>query len=284
MNNAIEVTGLCKQYPDFSLQNVSFTVPAGSIVGMIGENGAGKTTTLRAILGALHPDAGEIRLLGQSPMDLNAKAQIGVVFSDAFFSELLSAHQLTGILASIQPSFDKDYWNTLLDRFSIPRKKQLKDLSLGMRAKVRLAAALSHHPKLLILDEATSGLDPVMRGEVLDMLWEFIQQEDHSVLMSTHITSDLEKIADSIIFIHNGQCLFQRDSDQLLQDFGILRANEQEISRLPDSLIEARREGTFGREVLVNDRQQAAALLPGAVLDKASIEDIMRLLAGRDVK
>lgn len=283
MNNAIEVTGLCKRYSDFALQDVSFVVPCGSIVGMIGENGAGKTTTLRALFGAMHPDAGTVRLLEHSPADTTVKAQIGAVFSDAFYSELFTAHQLSKILSSIQPGFDKDYWNSLLERFSIPQKKQLKDLSLGMRAKVRLAAAMSHHPKLLILDEATSGLDPVMRGEVLDMLWDFIQQEDHSVLMSTHITSDLEKIADSIVFIHGGKCLFQKNSDEL-QDFGLLRASQQELERLPDSLIEGRREGAFGCEVLVNDRQKAAQLLPGAALDKAALEDIMRLLAGREAK
>lgn len=283
MNNAIEVTGLCKRYSDFALQDVSFVVPCGSIVGMIGENGAGKTTTLRALFGAMHPDAGTVRLLEHSPADTAVKAQIGAVFSDAFYSELFTAHQLSKILSSIQPGFDKDYWNSLLERFSIPQKKQLKDLSLGMRAKVRLAAAMSHHPKLLILDEATSGLDPVMRGEVLDMLWDFIQQEDHSVLMSTHITSDLEKIADSIVFIHGGKCLFQKNSDEL-QDFGLLRASQQELERLPESLIEGHREGAFGCEVLVNDRQKAAQLLPGAALDKATLEDIMRLLAGREAK
>jgi len=200
-----------------------------------------------------------------------------------FILELLSAHQLSRILPSIQPGFDKDYWNSLLDRFSIPLKKQLKDLSLGMRAKVRLAAAMSHHPKLLILDEATSGLDPVMRSEVLDMLWDFIQQEDRSVLMSTHITSDLEKIADSIVFIHSGKCLFQKRNDEL-QNFGILRTSRQELKRLPACLIEGFREGAFGCEALVNNRQLTEQLLPHAALDKAALEDIMRLLSRRDAK
>ena len=235
MQNAIEVSGLFKHYPDFDLKNVSFTVPAGSIVGLIGENGAGKTTTLRAILGALKPDSGEIRLLDKTPDDVSVKSQIGVVFSDAFYCELFSANQIRKSLSAIQPGFDRSYWDSLLDRFAIPANKPVKDLSLGMRAKLRLAAAISHHPKLLILDEATSGLDPIMQGEVLDLLWDFIQQEDHSVLMSTHITSDLEKIADSIVFIHKGELLFQKDSTDLLDRCGLLRTSQEQLDICPEN-------------------------------------------------
>lgn len=284
MQNAIEVTGLCKHYPDFSLENVSFTVPSGSIVGLIGENGAGKTTILRAILGAFQPDGGSVRLLGHAPSDSAVKQQIGVVFSDSFFPEILTAHQLGRILASIQPGFDAACWQELLSRFSLPEKKQIKDLSLGMRSKLRLAAALCHHPSLLILDEATSGLDPIMRGEVLDMLWEFIQDEGHSVLLSTHITSDLEKIADSIVFLHKGQLLFQKDAPELWESYGVLRTGQDKLDSLPAELIAARRTSAMSAEALVNDRQKAAALLSDAVLDKASLEDIMCFLAGRDAE
>lgn len=281
MQNAIEVSGLCKHYPDFALQDVSFTVPCGSIVGLIGENGAGKTTTLRSLLGALRPDSGSIRLLGQSPTDSAVKAQVGAVFSDAFFYELLNAAQIKNCLASIQPNFDSAYWDRLLEQFKIPPKKSIKDLSLGMRAKLRIAAAISHHPQLLILDEATSGLDPIMRGVVLDMLWDFIQDETHSVLMSTHITSDLDKIADSVIFLHEGRLLFQKDITQL-ERYGILRADPETLSRLPNDLVEARRNRALCHEVLVNDRCRAQQLLPNTVLDHAALEDIMQFLAGRD--
>lgn len=284
MQNAIEVTGLCKKYPDFSLENVSFTVPCGSIVGLIGENGAGKTTTLRAILGALRPDSGTVSLLGHPPADANVKRQIGVVFSDAFFPEILTARQIGRSLAGIQPDFDKAYWQELLDRFSLPEGKQLKDLSLGMRSKLRLATALCHHPRLLILDEATSGLDPVMRSEVLDILWDFIQDEGHSVLLSTHITSDLEKIADSIVFVHNGRVLFQKDAPELLENYGVVRTSSLSLNSLPAEMLAARRTGPMGAEALVNDRHKAAALLPNAALDKATLEDIMCFLAGRNAE
>lgn len=284
MQNAIEVTGLCNRYPDFSLENVSFTVPSGSIVGLIGENGAGKTTTLRAILGALHPDSGTVSLLGKSPADASVKQHLGVVFSDAFFPEILTARQIGQSLAAIQPGFDRAYWQQLLERFALPEKKQLKDLSLGMRSKLRLATALCHHPSLLILDEATSGLDPVMRSEVLDILWDFIQDEGHSVLLSTHITSDLEKIADSIVLVHKGRVLFQKDAPELLENYGVLRASSLSLDRLPEALISARRTGPMGAEALVNNRHKAAALLPDAALDKATLEDIMCFLAGRNAQ
>lgn len=169
MENAIEVRGLCKRYPDFQLQDVSFTVPAGSIVGFIGENGAGKTTTMRAILGTLRPDGGEIAVLGKPAGHTKTLAQVGAVFEDAFFYEVLSPAEVGACLASIQPGFDKEYYRQLLAEFELSPAKKMKDFSRGMRMKLRLAAALAHHPKLLLLDEATSGLDPVMRAEILDL-------------------------------------------------------------------------------------------------------------------
>ena len=281
MENAIEVRGLCKQYDGFSLQDVSFTVPSGSIVGFIGENGAGKTTTLRAILGAMRIDGGAITVLGGCAADPQVRKQLGVVFEDAFFYETMTPAQVGGCLQGLQPGFDKAYYARLLPRLELPPKKIVKDMSRGMRMKLRLAAAMAHRPRLLLLDEATSGLDPVMRGEILDMLMDFIQDENHSVLLSSHITSDLEKIADSIVYIQKGRVLFQMEKDRLLEEFGIVRAAADELERLPRQLVVAARSSAFGQAALENDRAAAARCLPGAVADKASLDEIMQFYAER---
>ena len=281
MENAIEVRGLCKRYPDFQLQDVTFTVPAGSIVGFIGENGAGKTTTMRAILGTLRPDGGEIAVLGRPAGHTQTLARVGAVFEDAFFYEVLSPAEVGGCLASIQPGFDKEYYRRLLAEFELPAGKKIKDLSRGMRMKLRLAAALAHHPKLLLLDEATSGLDPVMRAEILDLLRRFIQDEEHSVLLSSHITADLEKAADYIVYIRKGRILFEKETDLLLEEYGVLRTGAQQIAALPAELVVATRANAFGQAALVKDRRAAAALLPGAVLDKPTLDDIMQFYSER---
>ena len=225
MEYAIQVHGLCKNYKDFSLQNVTLNVPTGSIVGFVGENGAGKTTTLKAILGAIRIDGGAVEVLGGSAQDKAVRAQIGIVFEDAFFYETMTPLQVGKSLAGMQPAFDRQHYAELLARFDLPDKKVIKDMSRGMRMKLRLAAALAHRPRLLLLDEATSGLDPVMRGEILDMLRDYIQDEAHSVLISSHITSDLEKIADSIVYIQRGKVLFQMDKDRLLEEYGVVRCS-----------------------------------------------------------
>ena len=281
MENAIEVRGLCKRYPDFQLQDVSFTVPAGSIVGFIGENGAGKTTTMRATLGTLRPDGGEIAVLGKPAGHTKTLAQVGAVFEDAFFYEVLSPAEVGACLASIQPGFDKEYYRQLLAEFELSPAKKMKDFSRGMRMKLRLAAALAHHPKLLLLDEATSGLDPVMRAEILDLLRRFIQDEEHSVLLSSHITADLEKAADYIVYIQKGRILFEKETDLLLEEYGVLRAGAQQIAALPAELVVAVRANAFGQAALVKDRRAAAALLPDVVLDKPTLDDIMQFYSER---
>ena len=281
MENAIEVRGLCKRYPDFQLQNVSFTVPAGSIVGFIGENGAGKTTTMRAILGALRPDSGEVTVLDRPAGHTKTLAGVGAVFEDSFFYEVLSPAEVGSCLASIQPGFDKEYYLQLLKEFELPPAKKAKDFSRGMRMKLRLAAALAHRPKLLLLDEATSGLDPVMCAEILDLMRRFIQDEEHSVLLSSHITADLEKVADYIVYIQKGRILFEKETDLLLEEYGVLRASAGQIAALPDDLVVASRSNAFGQAALVNDRRTAAALLPDAVLDKPTLDDIMQFYSER---
>ena len=284
MENAICIRGLCKHYEDFSLENLDLTVPTGSIVGFVGENGAGKTTTLKAIFGAIRTDGGSIEVLGCTDPDRLDKSQIGVVMEDSFFYETLTPRQVNSIMKSLQPGWDSAEFARLLNDYQLPEKKLIKDMSKGMRMKFRLATALAHKPKLLILDEATSGLDPVVRGEVLDYLRDYIQDESHSVLMSSHITSDLEKVADSIAYLRKGRLLFQMDRDELLEKYGVLRCSPEQLEVLDNRLKVATRETGFTCETLVNDAAAARRALPDAVIDRASIEDIMQFYTGRDAQ
>lgn len=284
MENAICIRGLCKHYEDFSLENLDLTVPTGTIVGFVGENGAGKTTTLKAIFGAIRTDGGSIEVLGCTDPDRLDKSQIGVVMEDSFFYETLTPRQVNSIMKSLQPGWDSAEFARLLHDYQLPEKKLIKDMSKGMRMKFRLATALAHKPKLLILDEATSGLDPVVRGEVLDYLRDYIQDENHSVLMSSHITSDLEKVADSIAYLHKGRLLFQMERDELLEKYGVLRCSPEQLEVLDNRLKVATRETGFTCETLVNDAAAARRALPDTVIDRASIEDIMQFYTGRDAQ
>lgn len=284
MENAICIRGLCKHYEDFSLENLNLTVPTGTIVGFVGENGAGKTTTLKAIFGAIRTDGGSIEVLGCTDPDRLDKSQIGVVMEDSFFYETLTPRQVNSIMKSLQPGWDSAEFARLLNDYQLPEKKLIKDMSKGMRMKFRLATALAHKPKLLILDEATSGLDPVVRGEVLDYLRDYIQDESHSVLMSSHITSDLEKVADSIAYLHKGRLLFQMDRDELLEKYGVLRCSPEQLEVLDSRLKVATRKTGFTCETLVSDAAAAHRALPDAVIDRASIEDIMQFYTGRDAQ
>ncbi len=284
MDAAIRVQGLCKHYKDFSLQNVDLTVPTGTIVGFVGENGAGKTTTLKAILGAIRTDGGRIQVLGCSDPARVDRSQIGVVFEDSFFYETLTPHQVDRVMKSIQPQWDSGEFARLLNSYQLPKDKLIKDMSKGMRMKFRLATALAHRPRLLILDEATSGLDPVIRGEVLDYLRDYIQDESHSVLMSSHITSDLEKVADSIAYLHQGRMVFQMDKDELLERYGVLRCSAAQLDALDSRLKVATRKTGFTCETLVSDADSVRRALPDAVVDRASIDDIMQFYTGRDAQ
>lgn len=284
MENAICIRGLCKHYEDFSLENLDLTVPTGTIVGFVGENGAGKTTTLKAIFGAIRTDGGSIEVLGCTDPDRLDKSQIGVVMEDSFFYETLTPRQVNSIMKSLQPGWDSAEFARLLHDYQLPEKKLIKDMSKGMRMKFRLATALAHKPKLLILDEATSGLDPVVRSEVLDYLRDYIQDESHSVLMSSHITSDLEKVADSIAYLHKGRLLFQMDRDELLEKYGVLRCSPEQLEVLDNRLKVATRKTGFTCETLVSDAAAARRALPDAVIDRASIEDIMQFYTGRDAQ
>lgn len=278
MKNAIEVTGLTKAYPNFSLSDVSFALPEGSILGLIGENGAGKTTTLKAILGLIQRDGGTIKLLGREVLSKNKQEiheQIGVVFDEGNFHDALKAPQISSFLGKIYRNWDSELFIHYLKQFSLPSDKPLKQYSTGMKRKLSLCAALAHHPKLLILDEATSGLDPVVRDEMLDLFLEFIQQEDHAILLSSHITSDLDKIADYITFLHEGRVIFSRSKDDLLENMGVLKCSVEQLHSLPREQIIRYRENQFGAEALIEDKAAFRRLHPEAIIDPASTEEIM---------
>lgn len=283
--NAAALCGTVKRYNDFTLGPLDLSIPAGSIMGLVGENGAGKTTLLKLLCGGIRPDAGRVELLGSTPADTAARARIGVVFEDAYFPDCLTAQSVGKSMAGIFGiKWNAGRYADYLRRFGLEKNKKIREYSRGMRMKLSLATALTHEPELLLLDEATSGLDPVMRGEILDLLLEFIQDETHSVLMSNHITGDLEQVADSIAYLHRGQLLFCEDKDELLQQYGLLRCTEADLARLPAGCAVHTRRGPYGCETLVKSRAAARAALPDAVCDPAGIDDIMRFYSGRDAQ
>lgn len=282
-NEAAILHGVQKQYKDFTLGPIDLTIPTGTIVGLVGENGAGKTTTLRLLCGVNPADSGEITLLGSQPSDPAVRARLGVVFEDAYFYGGLNAEQIGKSMAGIFGTrWDSGQYTALLQRFGLDLHKKISEYSRGMRMKLSLATALAHHPDLLVLDEATAGLDPVVRSEILDLFLEFIQDEGHTLLMSSHITSDLEQVADSIAYLHHGQLLFHEEKDILLQEYGLLRCSRAMLDQLPVGTVVHTVENAFGCESLVKERETVRRLLPDAICDPAAIDDIMRFYSGRD--
>ena len=275
--NAIEINGLTKRYDGFTLDNVSLAVPRGSIMGFVGQNGAGKTTTIRALLGINRPDSGSIKLFGQSPDKNEAaiKSRIAVVFDELPFHECLNALQLDKIMRELYPKWDSGVFAAYLERFSLPRKKKFSQLSKGMKMKLQIAAALSHGAELLIMDEATSGLDPVVRSEMLDVFLEFIADEGHSILMSSHITSDLERIADSITFIHGGKILLSDQKDVILDDHRIIKCGADELSCIDSDDIISIRKSQFGCEAMVKNFSRNGHKYSNMIADRAALDEIL---------
>lgn len=273
----MSVVGLNKAYRDFSLKNISFTLPQGCIMGFVGENGAGKTTTIKAVLGLIHRESGEISLLGthgHHPFQ-HMREQIGVVFDESNFHDNLTVRDIDTVMRHIYRNWDDKLFLHYVRQFRLPENKTVKEFSRGMKMKLSMAAALAHHPKLLILDEATSGLDPIVREEMLDLFLEFIQQEDHSIFLSSHITSDLDKVADYITFIHQGEIVFSRSKVELVESMGIYKCGEDEFRRLGHNQALRSRTNRFGHEVLIQNKSEFLRTRPNAVVDRASIEDIM---------
>ena len=282
MENAIEVKGLTKKRDTFFLNNVNLTVPKGYIVGLIGENGAGKSTTIKAILNLINKDSGTIKIFGQDYQqhEKEIKQQIGVVFDDCHFPKQLTAKDLNLILKNIYSNWDTNLYHDYLNQFKLPLNKPIKDLSRGMKMKLSLATALSHRPKLLILDEPTSGLDPIIRNEILDIFLDFIQDEEHSILISSHITSDLEKVADYITFIHEGEIVFSDSKDHLLYDYGLIKCQEKDFCSIdPDDIVKYKK-NSYRYEVLIKNKRQLKNKYKALTMDSVSIEDLMLLHIG----
>ena len=277
MEYAVEVKGLTKHYTGFKLDRVSFQVPAGSIVGFIGENGAGKSTTIKAILGLIHADEGEVRILGQKDgfQDKAVKEEIGVVFDESYFPDNLKVPEIHRMMKHIFSGWEEEKFFRYVKEFHLPQNKKVKEFSRGMKMKLSIAVALSHHTKLLILDEATSGLDPVVRNEILDIFLEFIQEEDHTIFLSSHITSDIEKISDYILLIHEGKILFFVIKYTLLYDYGLVRCSEKQLEELAPECIVGVRKSRFEAEALVRSRKELEAKPHDYVIDRVSIEDIL---------
>ncbi len=277
MTNAFMVSGLTKTYHDFVLDHVSFTVPSGSIVGLIGENGAGKSTTINAALGLIQKEDGIVSILDREELDGNVKEQIGVVFDGSNYPEILSPRKLNRVMKNIYRTWDEQEYLRLLKQFSLPFDKQIRQFSKGMKMKLAISAALSHHSRLLILDEATSGLDPVVRDDILDMLLDFVQDEDHSILVSSHITSDLEKIADYIVFIHEGKVVFEKPKDELTERYGIIKCRAAQFDAFDKSDIISYRKMDYEWQILVSDREKMQKKYPEALVVPATIDEIMLL-------
>ena len=283
MENALEIKGLCKQYEGFALENVSFTLPRGAVMGFIGENGAGKTTTIKSILHLIHRDAGEIRVLGlDNEKDERAvKERIGVVLEDGCFLNTMNARQVDTLMGKAYKSWQSAQFFGFMKRFGIDERKKIKDYSKGMRMKISIAAALSHGAELLIMDEPTSGLDPVVRDEVLDLFYDFMQDESHAILLSSHITSDLDKIADYITFIHRGRIVPSEPRDELLDTYGVLRCTADQLASLDPAAVRAKRVSTFGCEALV----RRGSVPQNWPVEPVNIEQIMLFLTrGEEVR
>lgn len=281
MNKVVEIKNLVKRYDDnFQLGELSLDIPAGEIIGLIGENGAGKTTLIKSILDILIINKGEIKIFGKNlkNKEINIKEDIGVVLDNSFFPEVLNAKDINSIMQSIYKTWDSKLYYDYLEKFNIPITSSIKKLSKGMKKKLEIATALAHKPKLLILDEPTSGLDPVVRNEVLDIFLKFIEDEEHTILFSTHITSDLEHIADEIVFIDNGKVLLNKSKDDILDNYGILKCSEEEFNKIDKNDCITYKKNKYNYEILVSDKEKVGKKYKNMVVDKITLEELMVIM------
>ena len=273
-SNAIEIRSLCKHYKGFSLDDLNLDLPYGCVLGLVGENGAGKSTTIRLIMDTLERDGGTVSVLGtdnRSKEFLDLKEDIGVVLDETCVPEVINARQMGKIMAGTYKNWDQAVYDGWIRRFELPLDKKFKDYSRGMTMKLGIAAALSHHPRLLLLDEATGGLDPMVREELLEVFADFAAEEGHAVLLSSHIVSDLERICDYIAFLHKGRLVLCEEKDLLLDKYGILKCSKEQLANIPEEAIHGRRVGTYGVEALV----EREFMPRDAVVDRANLEDII---------
>lgn len=278
MKNILEIKNLNKKYKEFELKNINLSLPQGMIMGLIGENGAGKTTTIKSILNLVRIDSGEIKIFGLDfkKDEKQIKENIGVVLDNSFLSEYLTCKDINKIMKKIYKTWDEELFFNYSKNFNLPLDKNSKEFSNGMKMKLKIAVALSHKPKLLILDEPTSGLDPIARNEILDIFQDFIQNGENSILVSSHITSDLEHIADYITFINNGEIIFCKNKDDLIEKYGIAKCTENEFNSISICDFVKCRKNKYDYELLVEDKNVFSKKYSNVnVIDKASIEDIM---------
>lgn len=282
--NALELRHVSRRLGDFELRDVNLTLPKGCILGLVGENGAGKSTTIHLLTGELRPDSGTVSVLDAEPggPDFRAvKERLGVVLDDAWFPEILNARQVGTMMAMTYESWDAELYESYLTRFTLPREKNFKDYSRGMRMKLAIAAALAHRPEVLLLDEATAGLDPIVRDEVLEIFREFSEAEDHAILISSHILSDLEKLCDYIAFLHQGKLLFCQEKDRLLETYGLFVGTRQQAEELAEDAVLAREDSGFGGVRAIVRRDAVPACLP---LEKPTVEDIILAMVRKEQK
>lgn len=276
--NAIALNHICKSFGSFAIQDLTLEVPEGTICGLVGENGAGKSTTLRLIMNTITRDSGEITVLGQdnrSDAFRELKNDIGVVLDEAYFPEVLNPRQVGQVMSQTYTRWDEATYAGYVDRFALPWKQRFKDFSRGMKMKLAIAVALSHSPRLLLLDEATSGLDPIIRDEILESFSEFTRDESHSVLLSSHIVSDLEKICDYIAFLHRGRLVLCEEKDALLEGCAIVQCTRAQLSDLPEEAVLGIDQSPYGVRALVRRELVSPVFSP----EKPTLEDIILFLA-----
>lgn len=277
--NALEIKNISKTYKNFKLDDISFILPCGHIMGLIGENGAGKSTIINCILDIIEKDSGNISVLGQKndKNNVSLKENIGVVLDASDVYDNYTVKQVETIMKDVYKQWNHEVYDYYIQKFALPLNKMIKDFSRGMKMKMAITIALSHQPKLLILDEATSGLDPIMRDEILDVFMEFVQDENHAILLSSHISSDLEKIADYITFIHEGKLILSTSKDELIYEYGLMKCRNDEFDMIDKEDIIRYRIKTYEVEILVKDREKMAKKYPNCIVDPTKLDDIMML-------
>lgn len=277
MENILEIKDLSKKYDGFELKNINIKLPKGTIMGFIGENGAGKTTTIKLILNIIKKNEGEIKIFGLDNIkeEKRIKEDIGVVLDDSFLSEYLNPLDINKIMKNIYKNWDEELYFKYINEFKLPKDKISKEYSTGMKMKLKIAVALSHHPKLLILDEPTSGLDPIARNEILDIFQDFIQDEEHGIFVSSHITSDLEHIADYVTFINEGEIVFTKTRDELLEDYGIVKCSDEEFRNINKKDYIKYKKNRYEVDILIGNQMEFKKKYNISVIDKPTIEDIM---------
>ena len=277
MSNVLELKDVTKNYGDFQLDKVSFAVPEGCICGFIGQNGAGKTTTIQLILDSIRRDGGEISVFGRDTQKEGPgwKEDVGVVFDEMGFHDFMKPDDINRMMKNVYKNWDEEVFWGYLKRFSLPRRKKCGAFSRGMQMKLQIAAAMSHHARLLLMDEPTSGLDPIVRNEILQIFQEFVMEENHTVLLSSHITGDIERIADIVVFIDHGQIILQGNKDGILERHGLLKCKKTELEQIEAEDIVSHRQSAFGVEVLVKDREKCRQKYPKMTVEETSLEEIM---------